>query len=83
MRDIQKYNKGIQFVNGIYETDDITVINSLINYTQSFINKGVQPYIWSEGQEILLKADEVEEEPVTNTSEHKKMIQDIESFLRQ
>ena len=83
-KDIQKYNRGIQFVNGIYETDDIIITQALRKYIQLFISKGVQPFIWEDGQEIILN-DEVEKtvptEPQIN--EYKMKLQDIESFIRQ
>jgi hypothetical protein len=81
VKDIQKYNKGIQFVNGIYETEDINIIQALRSYTQLFINKGVQPLIWEEGQEIII--EDVEETVLTEPNEYKMKLEELESFIRQ
>lgn len=78
-KDIQKYNKGIQFINGEYETDDITTIHALRNYIQSFINKGVEPIIWEDGQIIEIVKEE--ETKVNELSDYSKRLQDIESFI--
>lgn len=80
MRDVQKYNKGIQFVRGEYETDDIIIIHALRNYIQSFINKGVEPIVWEDGQIFEIVNDEVEEK-IINQNDYSKRLQEIESFI--
>lgn len=83
--DIKKYNRGIQFRQGVYETDDINEIKALRHYIRNFTNKGVRPPIYEEGQEVKKLPEIVKEEKTyiePQTEEYRNKLLEIEDFLK-
>ncbi|MBB5150275.1 MULTISPECIES: hypothetical protein [Ureibacillus] len=84
--NIHEYNTGIQFKNGVYETNDFNTIKALRNYVNIFLKKGIRPPVWEEGQLIdqeLTEPIEVKGNKVIhNITDYKTILNNIADSIR-
>lgn len=85
--NIHEYNTGIQFRNGVYETNCPNTIKALRNYIQGFLNKGIKPPVWEHGQvvEEQLKdiVEQKEKKIIHNITDHKTILNRLADSIKQ